>query len=158
MNTPFTLRPVEEGDSAFLYQLYASARADELAAWGWPEPQRQAFLQMQFRAQQLSYQRQTPPPDQHIICSADQPIGRLILTSDAAALNISDIALLPEYRNRGIGSALIRQVITTATQSSRPVRLHVELHNPARHLYERLGFHIVANDGVYYSMEYSLTP
>lgn len=153
MNAAITLRPIEEGDNAFLYRLYVSTRAEEMAAWGWADVQREAFLQLQFRAQQLHYQAQMPPADQQIICLDDQPIGRLILALDGEAIHISDIALLPEYRNRGIGTALIRDILTRATLVGKSVRLHVEVHNPAQRLYERLGFCIVNQNDVYYLME-----
>ncbi len=148
-----TLRSAEEGDHVFLYQLYASTRADELAAWGWAEAQREAFLQLQFRAQQLHYLSQMPQAVHQVVCLDDQPVGRLILATDTKAIHIADIALLPEYRNRGIGAALIGDIIATAAQTGRIVSLQVAANNPAQHLYERLGFHIVAQTDLYYLME-----
>ena len=47
------LRPVRESDTDFLYCLYASTRADEMAMVDWSEPQKQEFLQLQFNAQML---------------------------------------------------------------------------------------------------------
>ncbi len=153
MTLSISLRSVEEGDRAFLYRLYASTRADELAAWGWAEPQREAFLQLQFRAQQMHYQSQMPHAVHQVICLDDQPIGRLILATDAEAVRIADIGLLPEYRNRGIGATLIGDIIASAAPAGRTVRLQVAVHNPAQHLYERLGFHVVAQSDIYYQME-----
>jgi ribosomal protein S18 acetylase RimI-like enzyme len=150
-----SLRPVEEGDQAFLYQLYASTRAEEMAAWGWAEAQREALLQMQFRAQQLHYQTQMPQATHRIICTDEQSVGRIITSEDAATITLADIALLPQYRSRGIGGMLIRDLLTSAAQSGRVVQLHVEVHNRARRLYERLGFRTISDDGIYYLMEAS---
>lgn len=150
-----TLRPVEEGDQAFLYQLYASTRSEEMAAWGLADAQREALLQMQFRAQQLHYQTQIPSATHRIICADEQSVGRIITSEDAAIVTLSDIALLPQYRSQGIGGTLICDLLTSAAQSGRVVQLHVEVHNPARRLYERLGFHIISDDGIYYLMEAS---
>ena len=55
-----------------------------------------------------------------------------------------DIALLPDHRGRGIGARLLRDVLHEATAAGLPVRLSVERSNPARSLYERLGFRTVA--------------
>ena len=65
-----------------------------------------------------------------------------------------DIALVPERRGRGIGGALIRDVMTEAGRSGRFVSLHVEPENPARHLYVRLGFVDVEQVGVYLLMHW----
>ena len=51
-----------------------------------------------------------------------------------------DIALLPEYRGRGIGTALLEELLVEADATGRRVTIHVERFNPARRLYERLGF------------------
>jgi ribosomal protein S18 acetylase RimI-like enzyme len=158
MTAPVRLRAVEEGDRAFLYRLYATTRADEIAAWGWADAQREAFLQLQFRAQQLHYQSQMPQAVHQIVCLDDQPIGRLILATDDEVITLADIALLPEYRNRGIGSGLIRDILATAAATGRRVRLHVAIHNPARRLYDRLGFRHLAQDGINYLMEASPDP
>jgi ribosomal protein S18 acetylase RimI-like enzyme len=66
-----------------------------------------------------------------------------------------DIALLPEYRNAGIGARLIRDLQNEAAQTGRSLRLHVETFNPALRLYERLGFHSVSASGIYLEMEWN---
>jgi ribosomal protein S18 acetylase RimI-like enzyme len=124
-----------------------------LAAWGWDAVQAAAFLQFQFRAQQLHYQTQFPQATYTIICQAGAPIGRLILDSSDQEVRLIEIALLPAYRGGGIGTAVIGEVLAVADQAGRPVRLHVEVHNPARRLYERLGFTLVTTVGPYYLME-----
>ena len=64
-----------------------------------------------------------------------------------------DIALLPEYCNRGIGTTLLRGLQSEAVAAGKPLRIHVERFNPALRLYERLGFHPIADRGVYLFME-----
>jgi ribosomal protein S18 acetylase RimI-like enzyme len=148
-----SLRPADAEDHAFLYELYCSTRLEELAAWGWDATQAAAFLQLQFRAQQLHYQTQFSHASHEIICHAGQPIGRLILDSSDQELRLVDIALLPAYRNSGIGTALLRDVLAAAARMGRPVRLHVAAHNRARRLYERLGFTLISTVGPYDLME-----
>ena len=66
-----------------------------------------------------------------------------------------DIALLSEHRNSGIGGALLKQLLAEGARGGKPVRLQVELSNPAQRLYHRLGFRSTANTGVYLQMEWS---
>jgi ribosomal protein S18 acetylase RimI-like enzyme len=60
-----------------------------------------------------------------------------------------DIALLPQYRNQGIGSTLLRELLADAARAGCAVSLKVENTNPAARLYERLGFQTVDEDGMY---------
>jgi ribosomal protein S18 acetylase RimI-like enzyme len=69
---------------------------------------------------------------------------------------LMDIALLPEYRSHGIGTALIKDLMAEAAQAGRPLRLHVEFFNQALRLYERLGFARMGEMGLYYEMEWRL--
>jgi len=64
-----------------------------------------------------------------------------------------DISLLPEYRNRGIGAALIHTLIETAMAEGQAVKLQVLRMNPAQHLYQRLGFVVTGQDEMYIQME-----
>jgi ribosomal protein S18 acetylase RimI-like enzyme len=150
---PITLRPVQPDDESFLYELYCSTRQEELAAWGWDAAQAAIFLQIQYRAQQQHYATHFAQATAQIICYDGRPIGRLVVAGTDEELRLADIALLPAYRNAGIGTLLLEDLLATAAQTGRPVRLHVEAHNRARRLYERLGFTVVAATGPYYLME-----
>ena len=67
---------------------------------------------------------------------------------------IVDIAVLPEYRGAGIGSVLMSEILNESRQTGKPVRLHVEIFNPALAWYERLGFRTIENVSVYSLMEW----
>src|SRR5215469_9860075 len=101
---PVTLRPAGPDDEAFLYQLYCSTRAEEMAAWGWDPAQQEMFLKMQFRARQLSYQSESGDTDSRIIERDNRPIGRLLVFRAESEICLADIALLPEFRGSGIGT------------------------------------------------------
>lgn len=148
------LRSVRAEDELFLRRLYASTRADEMALTGWTAEQQDAFLQMQFNAQRQYYREQFPAAEYQIIQCAGTDIGRLIVWRAAGEMLLVDIALLPEYRNHGIGTALITGLMAEAAQAGRPLRLHVEFFNPALHWYERLGFARIGEMGLYYEMEW----
>ncbi len=62
------------------------------------------------------------------------------------------IAVLPAYRGRGIGTALLTQLIDEAAQSFQGISLSVVGENPAINLYRRLGFEIVRPDGASFTM------
>jgi ribosomal protein S18 acetylase RimI-like enzyme len=148
-----TLRPARPEDEPFLYQLYAGTRAAELAALDWSGAQREAFLSLQFRAQQAHYAGY-PNADPQIIVEVDRAIGRLLVSRLADEIRLVDIALLPQWQGRGIGAALIQQLLDEAERLGKPVRLHVEKSNPAQRLYRRLGFTPLADIGLYYLMEW----
>ncbi|GHD65609.1 GNAT family N-acetyltransferase [Jeongeupia chitinilytica] len=142
------LRTVTAEDQSFLLQLYASTRADELNALGWQDAQRDAFVQMQFVAQQRAYFAY-PDAAFWLVLHDETPVGRLYLQDGVTALRVIDLSLLPEYRNRELGTALLAACCT----QDKPVQLHVDKTNPALRLYLRLGFVPVEDKGVYLLME-----
>jgi ribosomal protein S18 acetylase RimI-like enzyme len=68
-------------------------------------------------------------------------------------IRIMDIALAPGFRGRGIGTSLLRSLMDEADESARKLSIHVEQNNPARSLYDRLGFLPAGEHGVYVLME-----
>jgi ribosomal protein S18 acetylase RimI-like enzyme len=150
---PVTLRPVAESDQDFLYQVYASTRRAEVAAWGWNEAQQDAFLRMQFTMQQRAYEMQYPQAAHDIILLDDEPIGRLLVVRSADQIQLTDISLLTAYRGRGIGSQLITKLLDEADRTGSKVGLQVLKKNPAARLYERLGFIRTGEHDLYFLME-----
>lgn len=143
------LRLAAPDDRAALLAVYASTRADELALTDWTEAQRQAFVTLQFDAQWRHYMLHHPQSVCQAIVlgdaaaggpGADRVVGRLWVDRSAGHLHVLDIALLPEVRGQGIGTLLLRQLMAEAASQARPLTISVEIHNPARHLYGRLGF------------------
>jgi GNAT superfamily N-acetyltransferase len=147
-----TLRRAQPADQSFLLSVYASTRLDEMALVPWSVEQKSAFVQMQFRAQAQSYLNQYPGAQYYIIEQGGQPIGRMIVDRSAQAILLMDITLLPVYRGRGLGTALICQLLDEADGSGREVRLHVEDFNRAMRLYLRLGFVKTGQAGIYSEM------
>lgn len=152
---PPTLRPFRADDQEFLFRLYAGTRRHEIAAFGWPEAQQQAFLRMQFNAQQRWYEMSYGQADHQIIEHDGAPIGRLMVLRQPTSVLLVDIALLPEFRGQGIGGELIRKLIEECDQQKLPLRLQVQRVNPAQRLYERLGFRNTGEDQMYFQMEKS---
>jgi ribosomal protein S18 acetylase RimI-like enzyme len=119
----------------------------------WSEAQITEFLTMQFRAQHTYYHEHFSKASFQIILLEGQPIGRLYRELRVNDLHIIDIALLPEYRNQGIGTRLLCDIIDEGARGGHPVSIYVEFNNPALRLYQRLGFREVQSQGVYYYME-----
>ena len=149
-----TLRPAEAADRDLLFRVYASTREDELALTDWDEAQQTAFLTQQFTAQDIHYREHYPGAVFNLILLDDEPIGRLYIHRRPAEIRIMDIALLPPYRNRGIGSALLRDLQTESAAAAKSLTIHVEQFNPALRLYPRLGFRPIEEHGVYLLMEW----
>jgi len=145
---------VVSSDREFLCRLYASTRQEELAPVPWSEPEKEAFLRLQFDAQDRHYQEHFPAAAFQIIELDAQPIGRLYVDRRADEIRLIDIALLPEFRGAGIGTALLMELIDEAAAAGKPLRIHVERFNPALRLYQRLGFRPLEEHGVYLLMEY----
>lgn len=150
----FTLQKICESDTAFLEQLYASTREEEMRIVPWTDKEKKDFLAFQFNAQHTYYQEQFKGADFNLVFHDNQPIGRLYTEKRADEIRIIDIALLPTHRGNGIGKSLMDSVLHEAKKESLPVRIHVEQHNPAMHLYERLGFKKTGDTGVYFLMEW----
>jgi ribosomal protein S18 acetylase RimI-like enzyme len=151
---PLLLRKACDDDREFLFVLYASTRQEEIAAWQWTQVQVAAFLTVQFRAQSASYAIAYPDAEHSVILEDGRPVGRLLVSRSPAEACLVDISLLPEARGRGIGSTLIRQLMTECSAAGRKLKLQVRTTNPARALYSRLGFRRVQGDSMYDQMEW----
>ncbi len=148
-------RPIRPEDKAFLCELYASTRREELAQVDWEPAQVEAFLKMQFEAQHTYYEEHYAEADFLIIEEEGDAVGRLYVARWDDEIRIVDIALLPPHRNRGLGSRLLKDLLEEGAAAGLPVRIHVEKFNPALRLYRRLGFTEVKDRGVYLLMEWT---
>jgi len=157
VNASLALRPITTTDRDRLYRIYASTRAEELAVTDWNDSQKATFLQMQFDAQHRYYMENYRDARFQMIEWDRAPVGRLYLVRWPDEIRIIDIALLPEYRGRGLGSQLLRNIQADAQQAGLPVTIHVERFNPALSLYQRLGFHMVEDKGVYLLLKWTPT-
>jgi ribosomal protein S18 acetylase RimI-like enzyme len=148
-----SLRPFRPEDQEFLFKLYAGTRQQEISAWGWSSAQQAAFLRMQFNARQHSYEMTHEGTEHQIVMLDDNPIGRIMVLRKPEGVLLVDIALFPEYRGRGIGGGLVRELIEQCNKGKVAVRLQVLKTNPAQRLYERLGFLKIGEDELYFQME-----
>jgi ribosomal protein S18 acetylase RimI-like enzyme len=149
---PATLRPAEPADRSLLCEVYASTRYDELAPIPWSDEQKRDFLAAQFEAQDAYYREHYVGASYDVIEVDGRAAGRLYVARWENEIRIMDIALLPEHRGHGVGTSLLRELLEEGERTGKSVSIHVERHNPALRLYERLGFRPVGEHGVYVLM------
>ena len=124
------LRPVTPGDLPVLYAIHREALGPYVdATWGWDES---------FQARE--FERRSADPDRRVIEVDGEIAGFLSVAEDRGRIVVRTIELASRFQRRGIGTVLIEDILARARESGLPVDLRVLKCNPARRLYERLGF------------------
>jgi GNAT superfamily N-acetyltransferase len=150
------LRPEREADEAFRFTLFCCSRPPGEAFEPFDPALREMLLRQQFRAQTLSYRVQYPNARFDIVELDGAPVGRLVVDRAPPALLIVDIALDPACRNRGLGEALMRDVIDEGRAAGLPVRGAVFASNPGcLRLCLRLGFKPLESSDLYSVLEWT---
>jgi len=135
----------------FAYRLFAHDKLAQFAAAGLP--QSEALVEMQWRGRNLTYATQYPGAEDCIVSLEDgTPVGRYLLQKTQQFWRIVDLAILPEFRGRGIGTRLLEQLARQAATEGLAFTLRVEKDNPAIRLYVRLGFQVIGEDQISYEM------
>ena len=132
---PVTLRPAHSDDFGFCSRLYFA---------GMEETIRQLKLDM--AAQTRTLREGWDATEVRIITCDGADIGWLQSSIQDSALYLEQIFIDAACQRRGIGTEIIQGLIDQATRASQPVTLGVVKTNPARNLYERLGFRITHED------------
>jgi ribosomal protein S18 acetylase RimI-like enzyme len=149
-----TFRRAAPEDDPFLLELYGSTRQDELALTNWDPVQREAFLGMQFGAQQAHYRKHYPEGEHLVILIEGEPVGRLYVANVDIEVRILDITILPAHRNSGIGTPVVKELMREAEGLGKPLTIYVEGYNPSLGLFERLGFVKTGEHGYSFLMEW----
>jgi ribosomal protein S18 acetylase RimI-like enzyme len=134
----FRLRTVNAEDSEELFRIHRESMTEylEQAFEGWTEE----------RARE-HHQRWMTSGTTQVILVDEQIGGSLEVVPRDGELWIVRIEIDPRFQNQGLGSAILKQVQRQAAEQLMPLVLEVFVHNPARRLYERLGFRAVSRDG-----------
>jgi ribosomal protein S18 acetylase RimI-like enzyme len=143
-------------DRALLLELFVAARAAQFAPLNLPAPMLDMLMRQQFQAQGAGYAAQYPAARREIIEVDGAPVGRLLSDRTDNHLRLVDIALAPVWRSKGLGSILIGQLMDEARGAGARLDLQVACDNVrAAALYDRLGFEMIADDGVYREMRWT---
>ena len=152
---PYRLQHARPEHRALLQRIYICQRERELRGFGWSSDQCRLFLELQWRARNASYAAQYPDALDQIIVRYELPVGHLLTAEAPGTLRLVDVALLPEYQNRGLGARVLRDLQRACAGKGQTIVLSVACDNPARELYARLGFVAVAGDEMYTRMEWA---
>jgi ribosomal protein S18 acetylase RimI-like enzyme len=154
-SSSFSTRPTTPEDERFLLQVYKSSRGDDLRGLGWEEDRISEFLEMQYEAQRRFFESDYQNATDEVVLVEAKPAGRLIVERRDHEIRCIDLALLPTYRNRGIGTLIVRNLQTEATAANKSLRLQVIRFNRAVSLLERLGFVRTSETGTHFQMEWT---
>jgi ribosomal protein S18 acetylase RimI-like enzyme len=136
------LRPAGEHDRELLWLIQSqSMRPSVEAAWGWDESFQRAYFEEHYGERSRQIVR---------VDGSDAGVLSFDIRPDHVFL--SNVALLPQFQGRGIGTVVIGQVMDEAARLGLPVRLQVLKANRARRLYERLGFRVHAETATHFQM------
>ena len=144
----YALRPATAGDYDFIYQVKAVTLKEYIAqTWGWNESDQQSRFSASF-----------DPAQWQIVQLDGGDVGVLCLEREEDGFLLANIEILPPHQNRGLGTRIIEDILASARRDCLPVRLQVLKANPARRLYERLGFVVTGETDTHYLMRYSPEP
>ena len=130
----------------FLHALHVATMREYVdKTWGWDAAQ-----------QGTAYPTNHEPAEIQIITYDDTDIGMIAIEEREADVFVPHVEIRPEYQGRGIGSSILEQIISDAAQRHEPVSLRVLRVNPARVLYERLGFKMIEERPTHFSMRTTL--
>ena len=155
MSQILTLRPSRADDQEFLYRLFCSVHSEKLNLALLSVEERNRLIGLMYQGFAGHYSTIGPAADDRIVLLNNECIGRMILLQTREEIRLADLAILPQYRQRGIGTALIGQLQTESLMSNRPVRLHVARFDRASRLYQRLGFYKIDVEGPYLHLEWT---
>ena len=151
------LRPERQEDRDFCYRLFCESRPSQFAVLA-PAAVQQVMT-YQFHGQNLNQLARFPQASFDIIELAGEPIGRLVADRSAALLHLVHLAIVPQWRGRGVGTAIMRALMEEAQAAAIPVRLEIAApDDPSVRLYLRLGFIPIETAPFSMRLEWQPTP
>jgi len=143
---PLGFRHATNDDFDFLYAMHVATMRDYVdQTWGWNDE----FQESVFR------ERYTPAQIR-VITFDGRDIGMISLEERDDDVFLRAIEILPSHQNQGIGAGIIQQIINENAARRKPVLLNVLKVNPAKRLYERLGFSVIEETDTHFIMRRSL--
>jgi GNAT superfamily N-acetyltransferase len=88
-----------------------------------------------------------------VILLANEPVGLLKVSRDGMDWDLIQIQLAPSLQGQGFGAQIIQSVISEARDAGASLKLDVLKVNPARRLYERLGFTVITETAHLFEMK-----
>jgi ribosomal protein S18 acetylase RimI-like enzyme len=135
------LRPAIHEDVPFLLELRRQTMHPHLLASGLIPSLQEDMRRVLFRLDCAQ-----------VILLANEPVGLLKVSRDGMDWDLIQIQLAPSLQGQGFGAQLIQSVISEARHAGASLKLDVLKANPARRLYERLGFTTIAETAHLFEM------
>ena len=135
-------RPVTDEDRDFLYQLHVWTMKEYVdKTWGWEDAFQESVFIQNFN-----------PDYQMIITFNDKDAGMISIEYKDDEIFLRAIEIHPQYQRKGIGTFIVESLIEEGIRQDKPVMLYVLKVNPAKELYERLGFNAVSETTTHFIM------
>ena len=135
-------RNATDSDKGFLWKLkVASMRQYVEQVYGWDDTVQYEYFENSFHPENIK-----------IIQVDGQDMGMYELQERDEDWFLARIEILPEFQRKGIGTKVIQGIIQEAKGTNKPLDLQVFKVNPARKLYERLGFIKVGENKIHIQM------
>lgn len=145
-------------DESFLREVYSNSREEDFRVWSeFGEAEAEKLLEMQFNAQKFEYEQCYPEATNRIILFEHKAVGRFLYDQTGREFRCVDIAVMSEYQNLGIGTAVLKSFMDEVVRTNHVFALQVLKTNRALRLYQRLGFKIVGENASHIEMEWSPT-
>ncbi len=155
MEEMYRLRKANAEDEEFLRHLFNET---EQSLQALPLELREALMEMQYRGREMTYSAQYPEAESWILCLQDgTAAGRHLVARQPNGFHEIDLAVLPEYQGRGLGTFALEQLQRRARAEGVGVTLNVAKANQAERLYTRLGFEWMGEDEVFCQMTWNET-
>ena len=105
------------------------------------------------QAQLRFHKKQFSPEDSHLIVVDAKVVGWISVFDSEDCTKVSELYVLPEFQNRGIGTSVLLEVVAHARRRDVPACIRVfKINQRAIRLYERLGFRAQEQDGPFVHM------
>ncbi|MFC2078995.1 GNAT family N-acetyltransferase [Candidatus Bipolaricaulota bacterium] len=151
-----TLRDVKPDDADLLLAIFAGTREKERQTVQWRPAEWADFVRSQQELQTAHYSKHFAEASHRIILCLGIPVGSIWVCRSRDEIRLLDLAILPGYRSKGIGTHLIHRLQAEAIELGKQLRHTVESDNlSALRFYLRLGFRKVDEYGLHISMEWN---
>lgn len=133
-------RSAGKEDREFLFALRTDAMKQYVEEiYGWDGEFQRAYFERDFWPEEI-----------RIIQSDGVDVGMYAMVQDEDGYKLKRIEVLPTYQNRGIGTEILKVLLARADMENKPIGLRVFKINPAKRLYERLGFEVTGETETHY--------
>jgi len=139
----YGMRDIVENDYDFIYQVKKNAyqKYVEMNYGSWDEEQQKAYFGRFMEAYKEGA---------YIITFDGQDIGFYNGCMEDGRYEIGNICIIPEYQNRGIGTAILKDILSA--HADKEITIQYFKQNPVGRLYKKLGFKPAGETSFHYQM------